>query len=92
MERIAMSQEERDRLDWLKRARDGKMTQREALMFLVAYGRTRRMHAVPEGDLEAFAVNGWLILSKEATTHYPPSGLPGASNDHPPASPVPGTV
>src|ERR1700752_4271048 len=30
MERIAMSQEERDRLDWLKRARDGKVTQREA--------------------------------------------------------------
>jgi transposase len=29
MERIAMSQEERDWLDWLKRARDGKMTQRE---------------------------------------------------------------
>jgi len=30
MERIAMSQQERDRLDWLKRARDGRMTQREA--------------------------------------------------------------
>ena len=30
MERIEMSQEERDRLDWLKRARDKKMTQREA--------------------------------------------------------------
>src|SRR6202451_2229210 len=30
MERIAMSQEERDRLDWMKRARDGKMTQRGA--------------------------------------------------------------
>src|SRR3954470_21514895 len=30
MERIAMSQEERDALDWLKRARDGSMTQREA--------------------------------------------------------------
>ena len=30
MERIAMSQEERDKLDWLKRAKDGKMTQREA--------------------------------------------------------------
>ncbi len=30
MERIAMSQEERDWLDWLKRARDGKMSQREA--------------------------------------------------------------
>ena len=30
MERIAMSQEERDWLDWLKRARDGKMTQKDA--------------------------------------------------------------
>jgi transposase len=30
MERIAMSQRERDWLDWLKRAREGKMTQREA--------------------------------------------------------------
>ena len=29
MERIEMSQEERGRLDWLKRARDKKMTQRE---------------------------------------------------------------
>ena len=30
MERIEMSQQERDWLDWLKRARDEKMTQREA--------------------------------------------------------------
>ena len=30
MERIAMSHEERDWLEWLKRARDGRMTQREA--------------------------------------------------------------
>jgi len=30
MERIAMSQEERDELDWLKRARDGNITQRAA--------------------------------------------------------------
>ena len=30
MERIEMSQQERDWLDWLKRARDRKMTQREA--------------------------------------------------------------
>jgi len=30
MERIAMSQEERDELDWLKRAKDGNITQREA--------------------------------------------------------------
>jgi transposase len=29
MERLEMSQEERDRLDWLKRARDKKMSQRE---------------------------------------------------------------
>src|SRR6185436_18964432 len=30
MERIAMSQEERDELDWLKRAKEGRVTQREA--------------------------------------------------------------
>ena len=30
MERIAMNQEERDWLDWLKRVRNKKMTQREA--------------------------------------------------------------
>jgi transposase len=30
MERIAMSQEERDDLDWLKRAREGSITKREA--------------------------------------------------------------
>ena len=30
MERIAMSQEERDELDWLKRAKDGRISQREA--------------------------------------------------------------
>jgi hypothetical protein len=32
MERIAMSQEERDYLDWLKRAKDGSITQREAAL------------------------------------------------------------
>jgi transposase len=32
MERIGMSQQERDWLDWLKRARDKKMTQREAAL------------------------------------------------------------
>lgn len=30
MERIAMSQRERDWLEWLKRARDGLVTQRQA--------------------------------------------------------------
>ena len=32
MERIAMSQEERDYLDWLKRVKDGSITQREAAL------------------------------------------------------------
>jgi len=30
MVRIAMSQEERDELDWLKRAKEGSITQRAA--------------------------------------------------------------
>jgi DNA-binding transcriptional regulator PaaX len=30
MERIAMSQQERDELDWLKRAKDGSISQRVA--------------------------------------------------------------
>jgi predicted DNA-binding protein (UPF0251 family) len=30
MERIAMSQEERDKLEWLKRAKDKMISQREA--------------------------------------------------------------
>ena len=30
MERIAMSQEERDKLEWLKRVKDGTISQREA--------------------------------------------------------------
>ena len=30
MERIAMSQEERDKLEWLKRAKDRAISQREA--------------------------------------------------------------
>src|SRR5450759_4524902 len=32
MERIAMSQEERDDLDWLKRVKAGSLTQREAAL------------------------------------------------------------
>ncbi len=54
-----MSQEERDRLDWLKRARDGKMTQREAAEKMGASERwvrklLRRMKT--EGD--GVAVHG----------------------------------
>ena len=59
MERIAMSQEERDWLDWLKRARDGKMTQREAAQRMAVSERwvrklLRRMKQ--EGD--AVVVHG----------------------------------
>ena len=39
MERIGMSQEERDRLDWLKRAKDGVLSQREAAQKMGISGR-----------------------------------------------------
>jgi hypothetical protein len=40
MERIAMSQEERDELDWLKRAKEGSITQREAAQRMHCFGET----------------------------------------------------
>jgi len=36
--------------------------------------------------------SSWSMVSKETTTHYPPSGLPEASDHHPPASPISRTV
>jgi len=59
MEPIAMSQEERDRLEWLKRARDGMISQRKAAQKLEVNDRwvrklLRRMKA--EGD--AVVVHG----------------------------------
>src|ERR1035437_5514189 len=39
-----------------------------------------------------FTSHSCLMLSKETTTHYPPSGLPGASDDHPPTSSLRRTV
>src|SRR5277367_1128564 len=53
MERIEMSQEERDWLDWLRRARDGKMTQREAAERMEVSTRWVRKllkRMKPEGD------------------------------------------
>lgn len=43
MERIAMSQEERDHLDWLKRVKSGSMTQREAAQKMGVSDRWVRM-------------------------------------------------
>lgn len=43
MERIAMSQEERDHLDWLKRVKSGNMTQREAAQKMGVSDRWVRM-------------------------------------------------
>src|SRR6516164_9546040 len=53
MERIAMSQEERDELHWLRKAKDGSITQREAAKRIGVSDRwvrklLRRM--VKEGD------------------------------------------
>src|SRR5689334_12059271 len=39
-----------------------------------------------------FIVHSWLILSKETTTHYPPSALPRARDHHASASPLPRTI
>jgi transposase len=43
MERIAMSQEERDHLDWLKRVKSGSMTQREAAQKMAVSDRWVRV-------------------------------------------------
>lgn len=47
MERIAMSQEERDELDWLKQAKDGRITQREAAQRIGVSDRWVRKRAWP---------------------------------------------
>ena len=59
MERIAMSQEERDRLEWLKRARDSKMTQREAAERMGASERwVRKMLRRMKKEGDAVVVHG----------------------------------
>src|SRR6266404_6736596 len=59
MERIAMSQEERDDLDWLKRAKEGGISQREAakkMMVSDRWVRTLLKRMRKQGD--AVVVHG----------------------------------
>jgi hypothetical protein len=59
MERIAMSQEERDYLDWLKRARDGSITQREAALKMGVSDRwVRRLLGRMDGVGDLVVVHG----------------------------------
>jgi DNA-binding Lrp family transcriptional regulator len=59
MERIAMSQEERDWLEWLKRARDGQMTQRLAAEKMGVSDRwVRHLLAELEEKGDAVVVHG----------------------------------
>jgi predicted DNA-binding protein (UPF0251 family) len=75
MERIAMSQEERDWLDWLKRVKDGVLTQRQAaqqmgisnhwVRKLRAYSR-RRKGRMPQKLVEVQLVEPTLVDAEEA--------------------------
>jgi len=59
MERIGMSQEERDALDWLKRARDGGMTQRQAAQNMGVSERwIRTLLKRMEGEGDRVVVHG----------------------------------
>jgi hypothetical protein len=59
MERIAMSQEERDWLDWLKRARDGVVTQRSAAEQMGVTDRwVRKLLARMEEEGDGVVVHG----------------------------------
>src|SRR5260370_39465281 len=59
MERIAMSQEERDWLEWLKRAQDGVVTQRYASERMGVTDRwVRRLLARMKGEGDGVVVHG----------------------------------
>src|SRR5712692_8193949 len=59
MERIAMSQQERDWLEWLKRARDGVVTQKRAAEKMDVTERwVRRLLARMEGEGDGVVVHG----------------------------------
>jgi len=67
MERIAMSQEERDWLEWLKRARDGTLTQRQAAGKMGVTGRwVRELLARLEEEGDGVVVHG---LRGQASNH-----------------------
>jgi Trp operon repressor len=58
MERIAMSQEERDKLEWLKRAKDKVISQREAAERIGVSGATAKRHGI---ELSDETVRQWMI-------------------------------
>src|SRR5665811_926089 len=59
MERIAMSQEERDWLEWLKRVQDGVVTQRQAAAKMGVSDRwVRKLLRRMEADGDAVVVHG----------------------------------
>jgi hypothetical protein len=58
MERIAMSQEERDKLEWLKRAKDKVISQREAAERIGVSGTTAKRHGIELSDVDGAPVIG----------------------------------
>src|SRR3979490_548950 len=59
MERIAMNQEERDWLDWLKRAQDGVVTQRQAAEKMGVSDRwVRKLLVRMKTDADGVVVDG----------------------------------
>jgi predicted DNA-binding protein (UPF0251 family) len=59
MERIAMSQEERDWLEWLKRVKDGVVTQEQAAAKMNVSDRwVRKLLARMKTDGDAVVVHG----------------------------------
>jgi len=59
MERIAMNQEERDWLEWLKRVQDGVVTQRQAAVKMGVSDRwVRKLLARMESEGDGVVVHG----------------------------------
>ena len=67
MERIEMSQEERDKLEWLKRAKDGVISQR-------ATGQAAR-HRVERRDAARMDDRSRIVEALERRAKAPPFGL-----------------
>ena len=74
MERIAMSQEERDKLEWLKRARDKGISQREAASKIGVSDRwVRKLLKRMKKQGDGVVVHG---LRGRATARQYPPGCP----------------
>jgi hypothetical protein len=67
MERIATSQEERDWLEWLKRARDGVVTQKLAAEKMGVTDRSVR------SLLKQMASKGDAVVARTARTGFEPT-------------------